>query len=61
VAILSLVYIEAQIKEQEIQITRLRAAATKQRPEEIGAVVKDVRATIAEHGMSANELLDFAA
>ncbi|MFM9428009.1 DNA-binding protein H-NS [Variovorax sp. GrIS 2.14] len=55
-ATLSLVDIEAQIKEQEIQIARLKAAAAKQRAEEIGAVVQDVRATIAEYGISAKEL-----
>jgi len=53
---LSLSEIEAQIKEREAQIAALRAAAVKQRQEEIGAVVQDLRRKIAEYGISAKEL-----
>lgn len=55
-ATLSLADIDAQIKEREEQISQLRAAAAKQREEEIGAVVHDLRQKIAEYGLSAKEL-----
>jgi len=53
---LSLAEIAAQIKEHEDQIARLRATAAKQREEEIGALVKELRRQIAEYGISAKEL-----
>jgi len=55
-ATLSLADIEAQIKEREEQIAQLRAAAAKQREEEIGVVLQDLRRKIAEYGLSAKEL-----
>lgn len=55
-ATLALADIEAQIKEREEQIAQLRAAAAKQREEEISAVVQDLRRRIAEYGISAKEL-----
>ena len=48
--------IEAQIKEREEQIAQLKAAAAKQRQEEIGAVLQDLRRKIVEYGISAKEL-----
>jgi DNA-binding protein H-NS len=55
-ATLSLADIEAQIKEREEQIAQLRAAAAKQREEEISVVLKDLRGMISEYGISAKEL-----
>jgi DNA-binding protein H-NS len=55
-ATLSLADIEAQIKEREAQIAQLRAAAAKQRADEVSAVVQDLRRQIAEYGISAKEL-----
>lgn len=55
-ATLSLAEIDAQIKEREEQIAQLRAAAAKQREEEISTVVRDLRQRIAEYGISAREL-----
>ena len=52
----SIADIEAQIKAHEAQIDNLKAAAAKQRADEIGAVVQDIRAKIAEYGISAKEL-----
>jgi len=48
--------IEAQIKAHEEQVQQLKAAAAKQRADEISAVVQDMRAKIAEFGISAKEL-----
>lgn len=52
----SIADLEAQIKTHEEQIGKLKAAAAKQRSEEIGAVVQDLRAKIADYGISAKEL-----
>lgn len=52
----SLADIEALIKERAAQIAELRAAAAKQRQEEISEVLQDVRQKIAEYGISAKEL-----
>ncbi|MDQ0044598.1 H-NS histone family protein [Variovorax boronicumulans] len=52
----SIADIEAQIKAHVEQIEQLKAAAAKQRADEIGAVVQDARAKIAEYGISAKEL-----
>lgn len=52
----SIADIEAQIKAHAAQIEQLKAAAAKQRADELGAVVQDVRAKIAEYGISAKEL-----
>ncbi|MEJ8850183.1 H-NS histone family protein [Variovorax rhizosphaerae] len=55
-ATLSLAEIDAQIKEHEGRIAQLRATAAKQRKEEIGGVVQELRRRIAEYGISAKEL-----
>ncbi|MFM9926734.1 H-NS histone family protein [Variovorax sp. H27-G14] len=53
---LSLADIQAQIKAHEEQLAELRVAAAKHRAEEVSAVVQDVRAKIAEYGITAKEL-----
>ncbi|WP_213956677.1 MULTISPECIES: H-NS histone family protein [unclassified Variovorax] len=55
-ATLSLAEIDAQIKEHEGQIAQLQATAAKQREEEIGRVVQELRRKIAEYRISAKEL-----
>ncbi|WP_256735036.1 H-NS histone family protein [Variovorax sp. dw_954] len=55
-ATLSIAQIDAQIKGLEEQIAQLRATAAKQREEEIGGVVQELRRRIAEYGISAKEL-----
>jgi len=52
----SIAEIEAQIKAHAEQIEQLKAAAAKQRADEIAVVVQDLRARIAEYGISAKEL-----
>jgi len=52
----SLADIEAQIKAHEEQVEQLKVAAAKQRADEISAVVQDMRAKIAEFGISAKAL-----
>ena len=52
----SLADITAQIRQHEEEIARLKAAAEARRKEEIASVTADIRAKIAEYGISAKEL-----